>query len=204
MGAGFQTRPLLSCIHELVIKLIVNSCYPPSLRVGAIRRPCLRKLLPLLALCFVPLLAAADTFNWSYTGTNWDDPSDIVNASGTFTTDPFNGTYYQITGITGERNGVAITGLNDFGSADNELFPAFPAFDMLGLGYTAGGVEYNVYFDDIDFDEVHLEFQPFHQVDFDVPSISISAEATVPEPSSVFLLASGMLIFVRKFSRTKP
>jgi hypothetical protein len=126
---------------------------------------------------------------------------DTVNASGSFITDPFNGSYYQITGITGQRNGVAITGLNDFGSADNQLFLSGPAFDVLGLGYTAGSVEYNVYWTNIDFDEVHLEFNPFHQVDFEFASISVFSAPAVPEPSSIVLLATGGLALARKFRR---
>jgi hypothetical protein len=150
-----------------------------------------RRLL-VLALCFISATAFADTFNWSYSGTDWDGSGTTVTASGTFTTDAFNGSYYQITDITGERNGVAITSLNDFGSADNELFPVTPQFDMLGLGYTAGGIEYNLYWTDIDFDEVHILPPPIFQDDFEVPSVTITRQA-VPEPSSVLLLAIGAL-----------
>ncbi len=147
----------------------------------------------LLALCFVSVAAFADTFNWSYNGTISGGGS-TVNAFGTFTTDAFNGSFYQITGITGERNGVVITGLNNFGSADNELFLTGPTFDPLGLGYTAGGIQYNLYYlpGTGPYDEVHLLFNPFQQIDFDVLSVTISAAPPVPEPGSLLLLGSGL------------
>jgi hypothetical protein len=59
-------------------------------------------------------------WNWSYTGAG-------IAASGTFTTDdaPDSGGYYHITGITGSRNGVAITSLEPTGKAipGNAGFP---------------------------------------------------------------------------------
>lgn len=161
----------------------------------------MRKLMVFLTFVFASVFASADTFNWSYSGTNWDDGTP-VNAAGTFTTDSFNGSYYQITGITGQRDGVTITALNDFGSADNELFPTAPTFDLWGLGYTAGGVEYNLYWTGIDFDEVHLESNPFKQIDYDVPSVSISPAIASPEPASSMLLVAGLLCAFRKKLRT--
>ena len=52
-------------------------------------------------------------WNWSYNGTG-------VSASGTFTTNdaPDSAGFYQIVGITGTDNGVAITGLQADGHAD--------------------------------------------------------------------------------------
>lgn len=169
--------------------------------MGETKENFLHRLL-LLFLCLATGIASADTFNWSYSGTVWGG-SDTVSASGTFTTDPFNGSYYQITDITGQRNGVAITGLSNFAGSDNQLFLSGPTFDSLGLSYTAGGVDYNIYWTLLDFDELHLEFNPFHQIDFDVASITVSPAApAVPEPASIILLASGGLALVRKFKRS--
>jgi len=60
-----------------------------------------------------PLSAQASLlWNWSYTGAG-------IAATGTFTTDnaPDSGGYYEIKGITGSRNGVAIISLVPAGEA---------------------------------------------------------------------------------------
>jgi hypothetical protein len=91
-----------------------------------------------LLLLFLASPAFADTFAWSYTG-------DGVTASGIFVTTPLNDGTFQITDISGERNGVPITGLSTFGFANNLIYPFIPFFDYSGLSFVAGGTEFNVY-----------------------------------------------------------
>ena len=66
----------------------------------------------LLAACLiVPTAAWADIYDFSYTGAG-------IAASGTITVTPDGGDEYTITGITGVRNGAAITGLDTSPLAD--------------------------------------------------------------------------------------
>jgi hypothetical protein len=69
-------------------------------------------------------------WDWTYTGAG-------IAASGTFTTDdaPDSGGYYHITGITGSRNGVAITDLEPAG----EAIPGNAGFPLDNL-VSAGGL----------------------------------------------------------------
>lgn len=139
-------------------------------------------------------------WNWSYTGDN-------IIAAGTFTTsdikDPSD--FYEITGITGARNGEAITALFPAGSAipGNEPF----AVDNLirvgaqgqltgnGFGFsTATGNHANPFFADFLPTPAYLEV-------FTTPSglseLPITFSATpVPEPDVYALLLAGMGAFV--------
>jgi hypothetical protein len=83
--------------------------------------------------------AAALEWRWSYQGEG-------VAASGAFTTKdaPNADGFFEITGITGEANGVAITGLeppgtsvpgNDGYPVDNLVRTEAPQLTMHGLGY---------------------------------------------------------------------
>jgi hypothetical protein len=89
---------------------------------------------------------AATLWNWSYQGEG-------VAASGTFTTkDAPNGDgFYEITGITGEANGVAITGLqppqtsipgNDGYPVDNLVRTEAPRLTVHGFGYALANGTY--------------------------------------------------------------
>ncbi|NJM73058.1 MAG: PEP-CTERM sorting domain-containing protein [Scytonema sp. RU_4_4] len=95
-----------------------------------------------------PVLAA--TFNFSYFGTSILDSTNTVTASGVLTTDPYDPVTdsYQITGITGTRNGVAIDSLlseNSFLDNNNLLFDSSPQLDEFGFAYTVEGQSYNVF-----------------------------------------------------------
>jgi hypothetical protein len=90
--------------------------------------------------------AQASTWKWSYQGEG-------VAASGTFLTkDAPNGDgFYEITGITGEVNGVAITGLqppgtsipgNDGYPVDNLVRIAAPQLSKDGFGYAMANGTY--------------------------------------------------------------
>jgi len=81
----------------------------------------------------------ADTFNFSFTGSQFD-------GSGTFTATPDGGNQYTITGISGTVDGQAITGLlhvNTFDHNDNLLFDpgnffGLLPFDQQGVSFQLG------------------------------------------------------------------
>jgi hypothetical protein len=124
------------------------------------------KIHPLLALATTAVLASlptkarADQFDFNYSGNG-------VEASGVLTTGAYSDNIgglglegWQITEISGQRNGVAIDGLwNDSnfpGPAiigdvefDNVLLASPLGFDYYGLAYTTvAGQEFNVYSQD--------------------------------------------------------
>ena len=110
--------------------------------LGLNRRRGIRLKLALPLLIGAALLASgaeASEWRWSYRGEG-------VAASGTFTTKdaPAADGFYQITAITGEANGVAITGLQPSGTSipgndgypvDNLVRTEAPRLTMHGFGY---------------------------------------------------------------------
>ncbi len=103
---------------------------------GGIR---LKRALSLLIAMALTLPAEALEWRWSYSGEG-------VSASGAFTTKdaPNADGFYEITGIKGEMNGVAITGLqkprtsipgNDGYLVDNLVRTETPQLSLHGFGY---------------------------------------------------------------------
>lgn len=148
---------------------------------------------------FAVLAAHADTFNFSYTGA-------LIAASGTFTGSLTQSPgVYQITAVTGMRNGVLITGLDSAADyADQFLY--YPAtdtgtatnpavLDNNGVAYLAGGKSYNVYASDVT--PTLVENDEFTQL----TNFSVVQVASTPEPSSLVLLGSGLLSAVGLFRR---
>ena len=157
-----------------------------------------------------PAAAASLTWAWSYDGSG-------TTASGTLLTNdtPDSAGFYQITDITGTRNGDPITGLQLTGTAipGNEPFVvdnliSLGAQQLTGDGFgfaTASGNFVNPFFADFLTPAVYLEFfsaPPFSvgtpgPEDSESP-ISFAASiqtAAVPEPSTVpGLLTFGLLI----------
>jgi VPDSG-CTERM motif len=92
----------------------------------------------------------ADSFAFWYSGVG-------VEASGILTTGAYDSSFggYQITGITGERNSVAIDSLVNNPNAPGTFVIGSIIFDNLlltstvvdynGFMYTAGGIQYNAY-----------------------------------------------------------
>jgi hypothetical protein len=61
---------------------------------------------------------------------------------------PIGGGVYDVTSITGTRNGVAVTGLAVYAGEDNEVYTTPPYVDYPGLAYSVvGGSVFNVYYD---------------------------------------------------------
>ena len=106
-----------------------------------------------IAAAFVALPAEALEWLWSYQGEG-------VAASGAFTTKdaPNADGFYEITGIKGEMNGVAITGLQPAGTSipGNEGYPVdglvrtvVPQLSLHGFGYSlADGTYANPFYGD--------------------------------------------------------
>lgn len=99
------------------------------------------KLALLLLIGAMPLATSAEAAKW-----RWSYHGEGVAASGTFaTTDKPNADgFYEITAITGEANGVAITGLqapgtsipgNDGYPVDNLVRTTAPQLSIHGFGY---------------------------------------------------------------------
>ncbi|KYC43845.1 PEP-CTERM sorting domain-containing protein [Scytonema hofmannii PCC 7110] len=147
--------------------------------------------------------ASALTWNWSYSGTG-------LAASGTFTTNDTTNDlgFYQISGITGTRNGETITGLQASGTPipGNEPFDVDNLISLNtqqltgdGFGYfTSGGNYSNPFFASFLPTPGYLEvfsappfipgFENFGPEDSELP-ISFSATIiTVPEPTSILSL----------------
>ena len=161
--------------------------------------------------------ALALNWNWSYSGTG-------IDASGTLTTNdiPDSLGFYQITGITGTRNGEAITGLHPTGTSipGNEPFEVDNLISLNpeqltgdGLGFsTSGGNFVNLFFADFlnppGYFEVFsaLPFTPgFENLGPEDSELPVTFQATpigVPETSSpLSLLLVGTLGIVYGFKR---
>jgi hypothetical protein len=100
----------------------------------------------LIASLFIVQSASALEWRWSYDGEG-------IAASGMFTTSnaPDADGFYEITGISGEANGVAITGLqapgtsipgNDGYPVDNLVSAAAPQLSKHGFGYALASGAY--------------------------------------------------------------
>lgn len=153
----------------------------------------------LAALCAVaaPQARADIVWNWSYSGAG-------ITAGGTLTTAdaPDAQGFHQITGITGARNGQAITGLYPTGSAipGNEPY----ALDNLvraegqdrltvhGLGFAlADGSHANPFFADFLPTPGYLEVLTTAGGGFSEVPIVFTA-SPVPEPAALALVLAGL------------
>jgi hypothetical protein len=126
-------------------------------------------------------------WNWSYSGTG-------VSASGTFKTNdaPDGAGFYQIVGITGDDNGVTITGLQPTGTAipgnepyavDNLVSAAEPRLTTHGFGFSLANGDYaNPFYNGSSYYE-YLSVPPYANGAGPERPVSFSA-AIVPERRS--------------------
>ncbi len=133
-------------------------------------------------------------WDWTYSGSG-------VSADGTFTTaDTADGSgFYQIAGITGERNGVAITALQPAGTAipqnepyavDNLVSATDPQLTGNGFGYAlADGTYANPFWGGTSSYEF---FSDPGNATTSEPTVTFTA-SIVPEPTSIALLGMGLL-----------
>lgn len=149
--------------------------------------------------------ASAKEWNWNYSGT-------AITASGTFTTNdtPNNLGFYQISGITGTRNGETITGLQAAGTPipGNEPFDVDNLISLNsqqltgnGFGYsTSGGNFVSPFFASFLPTPGYLEvfsappiipgFENFGLEDSELPIRFSTNIITIPEPTSIFSLVA--------------
>jgi len=165
-------------------------------------RPACAALLGFAAMTASNPAAADMSWNWSYSGAG-------ISASGTFITNntPDSSGFYQITAITGQRNGVTITGLQLAGTAipgnepytvDNLFSLDSPKLTGEGFGFgLADGTFANPFFASFDSPPDYLEFYsapPFTggtgSEDSELP-ISFTVTAG-PEPSTYAMALAGL------------
>ncbi|MCV3214830.1 PEP-CTERM sorting domain-containing protein [Plectonema radiosum NIES-515] len=153
--------------------------------------------------------ASALNWNWNYSGTG-------IAANGTFSTNntPNDLGFYQISGITGTRNGETITGLQAAGTpvpgnepfnVDNLISLNTQQLSTNGFGYSTSLGNYSSpFFADFLTPPGYLEvfsaiplipgFQNFGLEDSELPIRFSASIITVPEPNSIFgLLTLGTL-----------
>jgi hypothetical protein len=142
---------------------------------------------------------ASILWSWGYSGSG-------IEARGTLTTadTPDQDGFYQVLGITGTRNGVAITGLHPTGSAipGNEPFKVDNIIDAdggmtsHGIGYgTAAGTYANLFFATWYSPASNVEFftSPDGSGGYDFTELpvtfNLSKMNAVPEPGGLALMA---------------
>lgn len=140
--------------------------------------------------------AHAATWDWSYTATG-------IAASGTFTTTdtPDANGFFEITAITGSRNGVAIVGLQPTGTAipgnepyavDNLVSISGPQLTWDGFGYAMADGSYANPFSDGTTAWEYLSVPPY--VDGAGQEVAVAFSATpVPEPGTGALALIGLV-----------
>lgn len=154
----------------------------------------LSRSLAMAGLLLLPSLAKADTFNFSVLGSGGG-----FNGSGVLTGNSNANGSFLITGISG----AGITGLvaaNDpFFLNDNLLFPKNTRlFDVNGIAFTGIFGTVNLFSTVAGYEVQGFDTDGDY---FDVPaSVSVtSAAAVTPEPSSIALSATGLLMVVAAF-----
>lgn len=165
-----------------------------------------------LIACPSELARASMLWNWTYSGPG-------ISAQGTFTTvdtADVSG-LYLITGITGIRNGLTITGLQPAGTpipgnepydVDNLVRIGTTQLTKNGFGFSiSGGIYSNPFFADFLTPPVYLEFfssPPFSDsMGPEDSELEIQFSATpVPEPGTAVLMSAGtvLMLLVRRRS----
>lgn len=155
-----------------------------------------------LAIAAAPALLAASsasaaTYHFVYTAPGIS-ASGLLTTSGVPQTNPWpcptcnNGVGDLVTAISGMRNGVAITGLvapgGIFGN-DNHIYTSPPYLDWGDLGFSIGGVNYNVFQGNFGGHPGYFEASTLTGCCYSTP-ISFSLTA-VPEPASWALMLVG-------------
>ena len=171
-----------------------------------------------LALAAPERARAAITWDWSLTGTD-------ISAGGTFTTSDTadSSGFYTITGITGSRNGVAITGLEPANTAIPGNDPSNIVDDLVGVsglqltlngfGFSmADGSYSNPYYDVYGTPPAYYEVYsapvsgspgaynvvepPVTFTATQVATGAINPETSVPEPGTPGLVLAGLASFL--------
>jgi hypothetical protein len=156
----------------------------------------------LLALATLPTAKADLLFSFSYTGDGISASGDLITSDATVTdVDGTTFSGFDIVGITGQRNGVAITGLVDNpafpGSTDNGaviydniLLTSPLGFDNGGLLYVTGsdGNDYNLFSTDAPTGGGYTEYVPSTGAQLPVDLTITMLSSNVPDTSSTAML----------------
>ena len=145
--------------------------------------------------------AYGDTFDISWTG-GYGPGTAVLT-----TTDVLVSGTLTVTAITGTQNGAAISSLVaqlGYGGNNNFIYPSsFPAVDSMGLAFSVGSTDYNLFFNGPGYAECSSAVTPcISNADLllSVPVTSVSLTAVpasgVPEPTSLILLSAGLLVCV--------
>jgi hypothetical protein len=141
--------------------------------------------------------ASAAAFDWSYTGLDGYS----VAASGTLVATLLGGGAYQVTSISGTRDG-----LTTYAGEDNRVYTTFPQLDYPGLAFTNSiGSAFNVFYDPSTTDDYNCGFVGYCEIGPGVPGtsglgpprdpdnpISFTLTAVVPEPATWTIMLTGL------------
>lgn len=142
----------------------------------------------------IPAVAHANTLNFTFDTTSGIDVSGLFTLSNTQV-----GGYYTVLSINGtETSGPALGAatlltVGTYGNNDNLFDFTYPFFDIPGVSFSVGTVEYNVYdLNGVPYicDSINEPGQCY--IGQGVPLINGQFGAT-PEPSSLALLGTGIL-----------
>jgi len=118
---------------------------------------------------------------WTFSGSN---------GSGTLTTNPESAGSYLVTGITGQYDGLTITGLAPVDAAannDNLLYPTPKFLDSDGIGFDlSSGGPLDLYAPEYGFFDVYDVANSSDNL------VTFSATLQVPEPASAGLLGTAL------------
>jgi hypothetical protein len=131
--------------------------------------------------------ANADNYAIDYTTLNGDTADLIVSVTQTPVGGPF--TVYA---VSGERDGVAITGLSPYAGSDEFLFPTDPYVDFSGLSFSTADGDYNLFSNNDIYAEIDSNVDPVGNASSGVALTALTV-TDVPEPMSIALLGTGLI-----------
>ncbi len=89
--------------------------------------------------------ASARVYDLSYTVTGVGPVDLVLTTQNNLSQGAYGDLGYQVIGISGTRNGVAVTGLSTAYSADNYVFTSSPNLDYAGLSYDTGSSAFGLF-----------------------------------------------------------
>ena len=121
---------------------------------------------------------------------------------------------YLVTGVTGTRNGVAVTGVSSAYFADNVVFSASPYVDYAGFSYSTAAQSYGLFWGNAarsraapgSYGECYASGCNFGVSGTynDVTGLSLVSVGGVPEPSSWAVMLAGFGLTGAALRRRRP